>query len=54
MSQSDLKVLEMERQLRMLQEQVRQLSTHVQFLDRERARTKSELSQVIQEVRTRR
>ncbi len=51
---ADSKILELEKQVRFLMEQVRLLSSHVQYLDRERVRTKNEINQVINEVRTRR
>lgn len=54
MTQSDLKIQQLERQILALMEQVRQLSATVQYLDRERVRTKNEISQVIYEVRSRR
>ena len=54
MSQIDPKILELEKQVKFLQEQVGRLLTQVQYLDRERVRTKSELSQVMNEVRARR
>lgn len=54
MNQVDPKVLELEKQVKFLQEQVGRLLTQVQYLDRERIRAKSELSQVVNEVRARR
>ena len=54
MSQVDPKILELERQIQFLKEQVIRLSNRVEYLDRERARSKSEISQIVQEVRSRR
>jgi len=51
---TDPKILELERQITFLMEQVRQLSNQVQYLDRERVRTKNEINHVMNEVRTRR
>jgi len=54
MSQVDPKVLELEKQVKLLQEQLGRLLTQVQYLDRERIRAKNEISQVMNEVRARR
>lgn len=54
MSQVDPKTLELEKQVKFLQEQVGRLLTQVQYLERERVRAKSELSQVASELRAKR
>jgi peptidoglycan hydrolase CwlO-like protein len=54
MSQLDPKVLELQQQVKLLQEQVGRLLTQVQYLDRERIRAKNEIGQVMNEVRSRR
>lgn len=54
MALPDPKLLELERQVESLKNQVSRLSKLVEYLDRERARAKSEINQVIQEVRARR
>ena len=54
MLNKDTQILELERQVKFLMEQVRQLSNQVQYLDRERIRAKHEISQVMNEVRARR
>jgi hypothetical protein len=54
MSQVDPKILELEKTVKFLEEQVGRLLTQVQYLDRERIRAKNEISQVMNEVRARR
>jgi peptidoglycan hydrolase CwlO-like protein len=54
MSQVDPKVLELQQQVKLLQEQIGRLLTQVQYLDRERIRAKNEIGQVMNEVRSRR
>jgi hypothetical protein len=50
----DPKILELERQILFLKEQVIRLSRQVEYLDRERVRSKNDIGQIVQEVRSRR
>jgi flagellar biosynthesis/type III secretory pathway chaperone len=54
MNQIDPKIVALEQQVRQLQEQVQRLTQQLSYLDRERIRSKNEISQVANEVRTRR
>jgi prefoldin subunit 5 len=54
MSQVDPKIIALEQQVRQLQEQVQRLTQQLSYLDRERVRSKNEINQVANEVRTRR
>ena len=54
MSQVDPKIVALEQQVRQLQEQVQRLTQQLSYLDRERIRSKNEISQVANEVRIRR
>ena len=54
MSQVDPKILELERQIQFLKEQVICLSRQCEYLDRERVRSKNEINQIVHEVRARR
>lgn len=54
MSHPDLKIQALERQVNLLKEQVQRMTLQLAYLDRERVRTKNEISQVISEVRSRR
>jgi len=50
----DPKILELERQVQFLKEQVIRLSKMCEYLDRERIRSKNDIGQIVQEVRARR
>jgi prefoldin subunit 5 len=54
MSQVDPKIVALEQQVRQLQEQVQRLTHQLAYLDRERIRSKNDINQVANEVRTRR
>jgi len=54
MNQVDPKILELERQIQFLKEQVIRLSKMCEYLDRERVRSKNDIGQIVQEVRARR
>jgi hypothetical protein len=54
MNQVDPKILELERQIQFLKEQVIRLSRMCEYLDRERVRSKNDIGQIVQEVRSRR
>jgi hypothetical protein len=54
MRQVDPKILELERQIQFLREQVIRLSRLCEYLDRERVRSKNEINQIVHEVRARR
>jgi prefoldin subunit 5 len=53
MNQVDPKIVELERQVKFLMEQVQHLSRQLSYLDRERVRTKNDIGQVANELRAR-